>query len=88
MSDSYYLKKIPQSEYRKGVASSKEDKDTYIDLSLVDLNIKDPALKKALKKKIYEAGQEIVKVLLPEEKHANGLANEHLDEIYERLGLQ
>ena len=87
--DAYYLKRIPQSEYRRTAAESerKDDGSNTIDLSLENLNLTDPELKDAVMARIYEEGQQMVRALLPEEKQTDALTHEHLKEIYVRLGL-
>lgn len=87
--DAYYLKRIPQSEYRRSAEESerKDDSGTYIDLSLENLNITDPELNQAVMDRIYEEGQQMVRALLPEEKQTDALTQENLKEIYVRLGL-
>ena len=89
MSDSYYLKKIPQSEYRRveDGGYSNEERGQFIDLELRDLTLSDPALRQALMDKIFAEGQLMVKVLLPEDLHETALTQDHLRDIYHRLGL-
>ena len=88
MSETYFLKKIPQSEYRRGTPSTRDAGDSYIDLSLSPLKIKTPKLKEALIQKIAEAAQQMAKVLLPEEKQIDAITKDDLNDIYTRLGLR
>ena len=89
MSESYYLKKIPQSEYRRveDGGQSAEERGTFIDLELRNVEISDPGLKQALINKIFSEGQTMIQVLLPEDHHESALTQDHLQDIYQRLGL-
>jgi hypothetical protein len=84
----YYLRQVPQSEYRSLRVRDKSVEQKYkLDLDLKDLKIKNDELKKLLVEKIKEEGWKVLRVILPEELWEGVIDGPCFEEIYRRLGL-
>lgn len=83
---SFYLKKVPQSEYRRTEDREGGEKQ-YLDLSLPELDIDNNSVRQALKDKIKEESKRVGMMLLPEKIWNAVDHEEYLKEIYYRLGL-
>ena len=88
-SKTYYLRHVPQSEYRslKTIKDEKE-KNYLLNLNLSNLNLKDQKLKKALITKINEEAKKIIGVVLPEDLSIKVFQSSCFNKIYACLGLK
>lgn len=82
----YFLQHVPQSEYRITKATGKR-KPVFIDLDLHPLALTNDDVSKALKQRIEEQMDHLLKVLIGEEVECDEWKKETLLGIYKRLGL-
>jgi hypothetical protein len=87
MTDEFFIKKVPQSEYR-GRKKASSDGPQFLDLALDDLKIKNDDICDDLKQRIIDENQRILNALLPEDRHESVLKGRYLKDIMTKLGLK
>ncbi len=87
--NSYFLKRITQTDFRGGKAKDyvKDESHQYIDLSLSSIEGSDE-LKIKIKEKIISEANSIVDILLPEKKAIHIKSSDYLNEVFIRLGIK
>jgi hypothetical protein len=86
--EQFYIKHIPQSEYRKEKSPEKKKESSVIALELASLNIKDCEVKKTLVQKIRDEGLRVVKAAMPEDKWDEIAGGSCFAAIISKLGLK
>jgi hypothetical protein len=88
LNDTFYLRHVPQSEYRR-LQERKESKEKayLLDLELNNLGIKDEKLRAVVVELIYSEGRKVIESILPEDLWDEVLNGECFVEIYKKLGL-
>ncbi|MBT6119863.1 hypothetical protein HOH45_00155 [bacterium] len=84
--DNFYVKKVPQSIYRKrhGVEDSEKRKINY---ELKKLNIKDTTVKSELRENVSNLYRDVCKALFSEDKMSYINEANLLDKIMKKLNL-
>jgi hypothetical protein len=87
--NSYFLKRITQTDFRGGKAKDyvKDETHQYIDLLLSPIEGSDE-LKMKIKEKIIAEANGIVDTLLPEKKAIHVKSSDYLNEVFIRLGIK
>jgi len=88
LGEAYYLRQVPQSEYRRLKKSdSKIKAKSNINIKLDNLKIKDPEIKAALRENVLELYRSVVEAMMPEDRWIGLIEDGCLQEIYRKLGI-
>ena len=88
--DTFFVKRISQSEYRSPDTKNKSDEKRaaqFLNLTLTPLNISNKKHNDQLVSFILEENKRLLDLLLPEEKHESVDQDAYLSKIFSDLGL-
>ncbi|MFC1770771.1 hypothetical protein ACFLZV_02690 [Candidatus Margulisiibacteriota bacterium] len=89
MTETYYLRHVPQSEYRRLQERKEEKEKSYLlDLDLKNLGLKDKEVMAHLTEIIFNEGKKIVESSLPEEMWEEVIKGPCFKKICKKLGLK